>query len=155
MKISYKGDYAIKSLVYLSYIYEEAKGKERFTQLSDIASKLDIPLKFLEQIMLILKSGGFIRTLRGKHGGYAVSKNPAEIKLGEIIRLIDGPTAPIACVSCSAYKYCDYENKCVLKPVWQQVREATNAIVDNITFADLARKEKETIMGQQALTYII
>jgi Rrf2 family protein len=155
MKISYKGDYAIKSLVYLSYIYKQEGGALRFVQLSEIASKLDIPVKFLEQIMLILKSGGYIQTLRGKHGGYALSKAPAEIRLGEIIRLIDGPTSPIACVSCSAYKYCDYENKCVLKPIWQQVREATNAVVDNITFEELAKKEEAIIMGRQALTYII
>ena len=155
MKISYKGDYAIKSLVYLSYLYIEARRNEQYTQLSDLASRLDIPVKFLEQILLILKNAGYIRTLRGKHGGYSISKDPAQIKLGEIIRLIDGPTSPIACVSCSAYKYCDFEEKCVLKPVWQQVRDATNSIVDKVTFAQLAENEKEIIMGRQALTYII
>ena len=84
-----------------------------------------------------------------------ISVNMNEARLGEIIRLIDGPTSPIACVSCTSYNYCDYESKCVLKPIWQQVREATNSIVDNITFADLAKKEQELIMGRQALTYII
>ena len=153
MRISYKGDYAIKTLVFLSSIYEENKNEDKHVRLGEIASRLDIPVKFLEQIMIVLKGAGYIKTIRGKNGGYAMAKKPELIKLGEIIRLIDGTTAPIACVSCSAYKFCDYENKCVLKPVWEEVRKATNEIVDNITFAGLA--ERETAMGREGIIYVI
>jgi len=140
MKVSYKGDYAIKSLVYLSYIHNEESG--RYVRLAEISKKQDIPLKFLEQIMLMLKNAGYVKSHRGKNGGYAVSRNPKEVTLGEVIRLVDGFLAPIACVSSSAHKFCDFENRCVLKPVWAEVNDSIKAIVDNITFDELARKEK-------------
>jgi len=156
MKISFKGDYAIKTLVYLSIIYMESGDKERYVRLSEITASQDIPESFLEQIMLVLKNAGYVKTHRGKNGGYALGRNPNSIRLGEIIRLIDGTTAPIGCVSCTAYKYCDFEKKCALKPVWEEVRNAVNSIVDNITIKSLVVKqaelERET-KGELSLAY--
>jgi len=148
MKISYKGDYAIKALLFLAIKYEE--GRQKYSRLAEISKTQDIPIKFLEQIMLILKNAGYVKSHRGKNGGFYISKKPAEIKLGEIIRLIDGSVSPIACVSKSNYKYCDFEDKfsypCVLKSIWKDVADATRKIVDNITFKDLAEKEKSLRM---------
>ncbi len=148
MKISYKGDYAIKALLYLAIKHDEGAGG--YSRLAEISKTQDIPVKFLEQIMLILKNAGYVKSHRGKNGGFYISKNPAEIKLGEIIRLIDGPVSPIACVSKSGYKYCNFEDKfnypCVLKSIWEEVARATSGIVDNITFKDLAEKERSLRM---------
>ena len=141
MKISYKGDYAIKTVIALASIYIE--DSSRLVKIDEISKAQDIPKKFLEQILLQLKNAGIVKSERGASGGYALKKNPAEIKLGEIVRLIDGTTAPIACVSCTDYKACEFEGKCALKPVWQQVREAVNSVVDNITVKELAERQSE------------
>jgi len=145
MKISYKGDYAIKALLFLAVKKEEQKSG--YYQLSEISKTQDIPVKFLEQIMLILKRAGYVNSHRGKNGGFEISRDPEKIKLGEIIRLIDGPISPIACISKSGYKYCDFEDKfhysCVLKGIWADVRDAISSIVDNITFKELAEREKK------------
>lgn len=139
MKISYKGDYAIKTVIALASIYIE--DNSRLVKIEEISKKQDIPKKFLEQILLQLKNAGIVRSERGASGGYALKKDPAAIKLGEIVRLIDGTTAPIACVSCTDYKACEFEGKCALKPVWQRVREAVNSVVDNVTVKELAERQ--------------
>lgn len=141
MKISYKGDYAIKTVIALAAVYME--GNSQLVKIDEIAKSQDIPKKFLEQILLQLKNTGIVRSERGASGGYALKKDPASIRLGEIVRLIEGTTAAIACVSCTAYKACEFEGKCALKPVWQQAREAVNSIVDNITIKELAERQSE------------
>jgi len=154
MKISFKGDYAIKSLLYLSLKSEDQKGT--YFQLSEISYTQDVPDKFLEQILLILKKASYLTSQRGVNGGFALNKDPATIKLGEIIRLIDGPVATITCASKSAYRHCDFENRCVLKPIWQKVNTAVCNIVDNITFKDLIEKERklERSRAQHLMYYI-
>ncbi|MEI7541806.1 MAG: Rrf2 family transcriptional regulator [bacterium] len=142
MKITYKGDYAIKSLLYLAARYIRENGTDSYSQIHEISKDQDIPEKFLEQILLTLKNAGFVKSLRGKNGGYTIAKKPESIKLGEIIRLIDGPLAPIACVSRSAYQSCDFEARCVLKPIWENVNEAISNIVDNISFRNLVEMEQ-------------
>ena len=156
MKISYKGDYAIKSLLFLAYKYEEDKGAAKYFQIHEISASQDIPLKFLEQIMLILKNAGYLKSLRGKNGGYSIAKKPEDIKLGEILRLIDGPISPIACVSRSNHNSCNFEERCVLQPIWAEVGSAISNIVDNITFKDLAKREYELLTNKNdAIVYQI
>lgn len=143
MKITYKGDYAIKSLLYLAARYIRENGCDSYSQIQEISKDQDIPEKFLEQILLALKNAGFVKSLRGKNGGYTIAKNPENIKLGEIIRLIDGPLAPISCVSRSAYQACDFEARCVLKPIWARVNDAISDVVDHISFRQLVEMEQE------------
>ena len=93
MKITYKGDYALKAVLDLAVYY----GNEAVT-INDIAKRIDAPVKFLEQVLLDLKKGGFVESRRGKIGGYLLSKAPGKITVGEVIRFIDGPIEPISCV---------------------------------------------------------
>lgn len=139
MKISFKGDYAIKIILDLSLLF--TKSKQALTQIKDIARRQDIPEKFLEQIVSTLKQANYIRTIRGPHGGVALIVPPSKITLGEIIRLIDGTTAPIACASCTQHTICSFEDRCVIREVFEQVREKTNEIVDHTTFADLVERQ--------------
>jgi Rrf2 family protein len=132
MRITYKGDYALKALLDLSSHYELG-----VSTINDIAKRIDAPVKFLEQVLLDLKKGGFVESRRGNVGGYQLAKNPAEITLGEVIRFIDGPIEIIACVE-KNYSNCLDLNKCVFKNIWQRVTQATSDIVDNVNFADLA-----------------
>ncbi len=134
MKVTYKGDYALKAVLDLAIHY----GTEAVT-INDIAKRIDAPVKFLEQILLDLKKGGFVESRRGKIGGYLLSKAPSKITVGDVIRFMDGPVEPISCVR-HGYSGCKDLYKCVFRNVWQQVFKATSDIVDNITFEDLAVK---------------
>lgn len=111
MQVSYKGDYALKALLCLAIEYGQ-----RLVSIPDLAKRLDIPKKFLEQVLLELKRGGFADSKRGKEGGYYLAKAPAEITLGAVIRFIDGPLEPIACVD-DCYKGCADMPTCVFRPV--------------------------------------
>ena len=138
MQITYKGDYALKTILYLSLHYE----KDVVT-IHEIAQKLDIPIKFLEQVLLELKRGGFVESKRGIKGGYYLLKHPSEIKIGDVIRFIDGPLEPIACASKKKqYKGCADIYSCVFRDIWVKVAESTSKIVDNITFDDFRNKLK-------------
>ena len=136
MKITYKGDYALKTILDLALHY----GNSPVT-IHELAKQADIPLKFLEQILLDLKRGGFVESRRGKIGGYLLAKPPSEIKLGEVIKFIDGPIEPIACVG-KSYKGCGDLNRCIFRGIWAQITEATAKIIDGVTFEDLVKKAK-------------
>jgi Rrf2 family protein len=133
MKISSKGDYALRTILTLALKIDE----NRPVRLPEIAELNNIPVKFLEQIMIQLKSAGLVTSRRGRHGGYLLAKTPENISLGEVIRLIDGAVAPVGCVSSSDYNACTLETQCVLKKVFQIVRTRIGEIIDNITFGDL------------------
>lgn len=141
MKISYRGDYVLKIILDLSLVF--GKG---IRSIKDISKRQDIPEKFLEQIITTLKRAGYVKTIRGAKGGVLLSKDPAEITLGEIIRLVDGPTSPIACVSRSGYASCDFENRCAFRDVFRDIRDRVNDIVDQTTFADMVAKARR--MGE-------
>lgn len=133
MKITFKGDYALKALLDLSIHY----GKPQ--PIEDIAKRQDIPGKFLEQILLWLKKGGFVKSVRGKKGGYQLSKDPKSITMGQALRYIEGPVEPIACV-CNK-ETCNYSARCALRDVFSDIGKYTAAKVDSITFADLRDKQ--------------
>lgn len=136
MRITYKGDYALKALLDLSLHYEQG-----LSTISDVAKRIDAPVKFLEQVLLDLKKGGFVESKRGNIGGYQLSKDPAKITIGQVIRYIDGPIEPIACVE-KGYSNCIDLKKCVFKNIWQRIAAATTEIIDNINFAELVNQVK-------------
>ena len=135
MKITYKGDYALKAVLELALHY----GNGDVVTIHDMARQLDIPIKFLEQVLLDLKRGGYLAARRGKVGGYYLAKSPAAIKVGDIIRPIDGPIEPIACTK-KEYSGCGDMYKCVFRSIWQDVAKATSNIIDSITFENLANR---------------
>src|ERR1700683_5330724 len=104
MRLSKKGEYAIRALVEIGF--ESHLHPNSLIQISTVAERTNIPEKFLEQILLALRNGGVLKSKRGVEGGYALAKPPADINLGEVVRLLDGPLAPIPCVSHSAYERC-------------------------------------------------
>mgnify|MGYP001592737762 CR=1 FL=1 len=137
MKITRKGEYAMRALVDLALHY-----KKGMRQIQDIVREEDIPEKFLEQILLTLKNAGFIQSKRGVEGGYFLSRRPDEISLGEVIRLIDGPLAPLNCVSSTAYVNCPKEITCGIRSVMLDVTNATTEILDRVTLADVCSRTK-------------
>lgn len=145
MKLTFKGDYALKAVLDLSVHY----GKELVTA-SDLAKRIDAPVKFLEQVLLELKKGGFVVSKRGNIGGYQLSRAPAKITVGDVVSFIEGPLEPIACVK-PEYTQCADVYRCVFRRIWQDVYKATADIVNNVTFEDLAAKAG----AGQILTYSI
>ncbi len=139
MKISYKGDYALKAILDLSYRVEE----KRAVSISEISKRQNIPAQYLEQIMLVLKGAGMIGSKRGVGGGFFLKKAPEDIVIGDVVRLVEGPIEPIACGRKIHDYSCGEEEECVFREVWVNVTEAISEIVDNVTFADIMRRDQE------------
>lgn len=136
MQITYKGDYALKALLYLAFHYSKD-----VVSMQELASKLDIPIKFLEQIFIELKKGKFVESKRGIKGGYFLAKPPKEIRVGDVVRFIDGPVEPIACASTSkVYKGCADIYSCAFRDLWVKVGKTIAEIVDGVTLEDLNSK---------------
>jgi Rrf2 family protein len=123
--------------------------EEKPLHIRDISKAQFIPQRFLEQILLQLKRAGYLRSRKGPEGGYYLSKPPSEISVAEIIRVMDGPLAPIDCVSVTAHEVCPHEASCGLKGLWKEVRDAVAKIMEKATFEDLAEKTLAARAGRR------
>jgi Rrf2 family transcriptional regulator, cysteine metabolism repressor len=135
MKFSKKSEYGLRALIELTKNYGQPITRQQ------IAERQNVPVVFLEQILLRLKHAGLLASTRGAQGGYALIKPPAKVTLGHVIRILDGPLAPIACVSKTAYQKCrdcPYATKahCPLQHVMGGVRNAIADILDNYSLED-------------------
>ena len=130
MKISKKSDYALRVLMTLVEYY----GKEPIS-IRELAVRNAVPKRFLEHIMLDLKSQGWVTSLPGKSGGYVLSKRPEEIRMGQVVRYFDNLLAPISCVSVKQYEYCSQQSVCRFRRVFLDVRNTTARLMDNTTLA--------------------
>jgi len=136
MKLSKKGEYALRALIDLGIGAEVGRN---LLQVTEIAGKEKLPIKFLEQVMQHLKEGGFIQSQRGKFGGYRLARSANLITMGQVVRMIDGPLAPIGCVSQSAYEPCSCPDEvhCGLRMLMLDVRNAIAGILDRYSLADV------------------
>ena len=149
MRISYKTDYSLKIILYLSGSYPDDR-----VQIKKIAEELDIPRKFLEQILLMLKSGGFLSSKKGPKGGYFLARPPRDISLGAVIRLVNGPIHPISGIDPGHESSCDFAAKIVFQDVWQDVEAAIAGVIDTLSFEDLVEKEA-CLLGNWSYDYQI
>jgi Rrf2 family protein len=155
MKLSKKGEYALKALACLG-----SPETESMLSIQEIARRENIPKKFLEQVLLALKKAGIVQSTRGKAGGYALRGAPAGITLGDIVRAVDGPLAPLPCANPAAPVKCadcfSLEH-CWLRAVMMEVGEAVNGVLDQITLAEICRRaaQSQRDRGVQALMYDI
>lgn len=136
--LSQKAKYGLKALLALAR--EQGRGP---VHTSAIAKSEAIPHKFLESILLQLRNRGIVRSKKGKGGGYRLLRAPEEITYGEVIRILDGPLAPVPCASVTAYVKCTDcpdENACGVRLVMKSVRDATAGILDHTTLADVLRQ---------------
>ena len=132
--ITQKAKYALKALVALA---RAPAGKP--SSIRDLATRETIPQSFLEQILIELRRAGVIESRRGKEGGYLLASDPSTIRLGQVLRLIDGPLAPLPCLSRTAYRRCPDcadEASCTVRRVFTDMYEATVSIMDRTTLAD-------------------
>lgn len=135
MRLSKRGEYGLRAMIDIA-TWEPANP---VVQIKEIAEREKIPGKFLEQILLTLKNAGLLHSKMGVGGGYYLAKPPQEINLGQIVRILDGPLAPIRCVSQMAYEPCGCpdESTCGLRIVMLDVRNAISEILDRTTLADV------------------
>jgi Rrf2 family protein len=114
--------------------------------IADLAAQEKIPVKFLEQILLQLKNSGIIDSRRGKKGGYFLNQNAADITMGQVVRILEGPLAPIPCVSQTAYRKCTDcadEASCGVRLVMKDARDAISGILDQTSFEDVIRRSRD------------
>ena len=138
MRLSKRGEYGIRAMLFLA-------GKprpENLVQLKHIAEQEHIPTKYLEQILLTLRHAGLLHSRLGVRGGYFLAKPADQINLGQIVRTLDGPLAPVKCVSQSAYDPCDCpdEATCGLRLAMLDVRNRISEVLDNTTLADIVSR---------------
>lgn len=138
MSVSSKCYYAIRAV----YALAEHDRPEPL-KIADIAEREHIPIRFLEVILGQLKGGGFVQSRRGAEGGYLLARPADRITVGEIMRYVDGPIAPVDCVSQSRPKECSFHGECHFFGFWGRVRTAISNVVDHTTFADLLRENRE------------
>jgi Rrf2 family protein len=132
--LSQKAKYALRALLALA---EQEDGEPML--ISEIAERHSLPKKFLEQILLDLKHHGLVQSRRGRSGGYTLLKPASEISFGQVVRIIDGPLAPLPCLSKMAYRRCEDcpgEESCAIRCVFARTHELTTRILDRTTLAD-------------------
>jgi Rrf2 family protein len=141
MRLSKRGEYGLRAMIALADQIDPDQPYP-LMQIKDISKQANIPQKYLEQILLALKNAGLLQSKMGFGGGYYLAKPPAEINLGMIVRVLDGPLAPIRCVSQMAYEPCDCpdEKTCGLRMVMGDVRNAIAGILDGTTLADVSQR---------------
>ena len=155
MKLSKKGEYALRALVCLA-----APDAPAMLPIQEIARRERAPKKFLEQVLLALNKAGIVQSVRGKAGGYSLRTGPEAISLGDIMRAVDGPIALLPCanretpVRCAD---CPSPEPCWLQPLMAEVGDAVNAALDRITLAEMSRRAvlSRRSRDAQALMYEI
>lgn len=133
--LSMKAKYALRALTVL------AKSKHEMTQSKVIAKEAGVPIKFLENILQELKRNHLVESKRGVFGGYYLAKPAKDISVAELMRIIDGPLAPVRCASLTAYQKCDDckdERACTIRKTMKKVRDAMAEVLDNTSILDMA-----------------
>lgn len=149
MKLSKKGEYALRALVCLASLTSSSA----MLSIQEIAQRERIPRKFLEQVLLALNKAGLVQSLRGKAGGYTLRGSPASITLGDVVRAVDGPLAPLPCASREApvkCADCPSLTHCWLRSVMVEVGSAVNAALEQVSLADMCRRAAQSRRSRQA-----
>lgn len=144
--ITQKMKYALKALLVLAD--EAAKATPEALTIEEVARRAGTPKRFLEHILLELRNAGVIRSTRGRSGGYSLLKAPADISIPELLRTIDGPIAPLPCLSRSAYQRCEDckdEAACRIRRVFAEVFWSYLVIIESLTLADMLRADAPQI----------
>ena len=134
MLVSTRGRYALRVMIDLA-----ENGTGSYLPMKDVAARQQISLKYLERILPDLVAGGLLEGVHGKGGGYRLTRDPSLYTVGEILRLTDGGTAPVACLDCGA-EQCTHTADCRTLPMWSELNDLINNYLENVTLADLMKK---------------
>lgn len=136
MKVSTRGEYGVRAMVALAHHYGDGP-----LSIAEIARQSNIPPAYLEQLIAPLRRADLVTSRRGARGGYILSRDPSEIRVGDVYRVMEGPVAPMDCVSEDILdQTCPLIDGCETRPIWVKVRDSIVEALDSTTLADLARK---------------
>ncbi|TYP59900.1 RrF2 family transcriptional regulator [Thermosediminibacter litoriperuensis] len=150
MKLSTKGRYGLKAMFDLAVNYGEGP-----IPLKSIADRQNISEHYLEQLMMILRKAGLVKSVRGAQGGYMLARKPAEITVGDVLRVLEGPIGLVDCVLEQDPLECDKAENCIMRIVWEKIRDSMVAAMDSITLQDMCDEaEKRKAESQNYMYYI-
>jgi Rrf2 family transcriptional regulator, cysteine metabolism repressor len=136
MKVSTRGEYGVRAMVALAHHYGDGP-----MSIAEIARQSNVPAAYLEQLIAPLRRAELVKSRRGARGGYVLSRTPEEIRVGDVYRVMEGPVAPMDCVSeDAADQTCPLIDGCETRPIWLKVRDSIVDALDSTTLADLAKK---------------
>ncbi len=147
MKLSTRTRYGVRALVDLA-IHSDGSP----VQLREIAEREEISEKYLEHLMSLLKSSGFVRSIRGSKGGYLLARDAREINLREVVDVLEGSLAPVECVTDA--RVCDRADSCVTRDVWGEIQDVMNEVLESITLQELCRRKKDKEQSSTGMYYI-
>lgn len=133
---STKGMYALRAMADLAE-------HEGWVSLGDVSKRQNISRKYLEQVIALMHKAGYVKSLRGKGGGYQLTREPKEYTLGEILRAAEGSLAPVACLNCTNDSFCPQLDTCTTIGIWRDLGKMTASFLDSRTLADIVHDEKE------------
>ena len=148
MKLSTRGRYGLRAMIDMAMNEQDSP-----IAAHTIAEREGLSERYLEQLMVPLKRAGLVKSVRGAQGGYIMARNPQDITAGDIIRVLEGPIAPVECVSESNPEACSRADFCVTRSLWTKVRDSIAEVLDSYTLADLARQAQQ--MPRGGFTYNI
>jgi Rrf2 family cysteine metabolism transcriptional repressor len=135
LRLSTRGHYGLKAMFDLAQNYGAGP-----ISLKTVAERQNLSDHYLEQLIAMLRKSGLVNSVRGAQGGYVLAREPSEIKVGDIIRALEGPIAPVYCVSEKDPGSCDEADYCITRTVWARVRDGLAALLDSISLADMCRE---------------
>lgn len=138
MRLSTRGHYGLKAMFDLA----ENFGADPIP-LKSVADRQNISDSYLEQLIAVLRKAGLVKSVRGAQGGYILARNPGDITVGEIIRVMEGPIAPVECVSEVEPTECDRFDNCITRTVWARVRDSIAQVLDSISLEDMCRDARK------------
>lgn len=138
MKVSTRGEYGVRAMVALAHHYGSGP-----ISLTTVAKDSAVPAPYLEQLIAPLRRAGLVESKRGAQGGYQLSRSPSAIRVGDVYRVMEGPVAPMECVSeVEADQTCPLIPACETRPVWLRVRDSIIDAIDSMTLADLMQEDR-------------
>ena len=150
MKISTKGHYGVQAMFDLAQHFGEGP-----ISLKSVAERQDLSEHYLEQLIAVLRKAGLVKSMRGAQGGYILAKDPVDIKVGDIIRVLEGPIAPVECVNDEDPEQCMKAEFCITRNVWEKVRKSIEEVIDTISLADMCKEAERAKMNKNFYMYYI
>lgn len=149
VKLSTKGRYGLKAMFELALHYGEGP-----IPLKNIAEVQEISEHYLEQLIAVLKKNGLVNSVRGAQGGYMLVDSPRKIRVGDVIRALEGDLAPVDCINDSGGNKCSKENNCVTRMVWEKINDSINSVIDSITLEDMIEEHNRLNSNSDFMYYI-
>ncbi len=144
MRLSTKGHYGLKAMFDLAQNFGTNP-----VPLKSVAERQNLSEHYLEQLIAILRKSGLVKSVRGSHGGYMLAREPSQIKVGEIIRALEGPIAPVSCVNEEDPCSCEEADNCITRTVWARMRDGIAEVVDTISLGDMCSEAEEALRKRE------